>query len=104
MSVLLQLYSQDSTPELEEVMHAEGFKILSDDMDTTYRMAYGKLKRMSDDLKLQISLEEKKETVHFDSIISDVERFQGYSFDQDKMTVKHFAGIYKKFKQHEREN
>jgi hypothetical protein len=104
LSVLLQRYSASPDKEFEAMMAEEGFKILSDDHESTFRMAYGRIKRMTDDLAMRVALDSEKEKVDFDFIISEVERYQGYSFDQDKMSVKHFANIYKRFKDNERKN
>ena len=67
-------------------------------------MAYGKIKRMQDDLRTKEANEDKREAVDFDNVISELEKFQGYQFDQHKMTVKHFANIYKRFKENGRKN
>lgn len=59
---------------------------------------------MQNDLEFKQSQKDTPQKTDFDLVISDVERFQGYGFDQTKMTVKHFANIYKRYKDHEREN
>ena len=102
LSVLLQYYI-NNPQEAGAMLQEEGFKVLPDD-ESTYRMAFGKIKRMSDDLKTREANEEKREAVDFDNIISELEKFQGYQFDQHTMTVKHFANIYKRFKDNGREN
>lgn len=42
--------------------------------------------------------EEKKEKQNLDELITSLEKFQGYQFDEQKMTVSKFAYIYKKMK------
>jgi len=102
LSVLLQYYINNST-EAGQLLQDEGFKVLPDD-ETTYRMAYGKIKRMHDDLRTKEANEDKRDAVDFDNVISELEKFQGYQFDQKTMTVKHFANIYKRFKENGRKN
>jgi hypothetical protein len=102
LSVLLQIYAQTPTPQFAEVLENEGFKI-SSDVETTYRMAFGRLKKMQNDLDFEEKLKDKSKPHDFEMLISELERFQGYQFDQEKMTVRHFANIYKRFK-NERKN
>jgi hypothetical protein len=97
LSVLLKVYAQTPTPEFTELLDSEGFRTF-DDKDQTYRMAFGKLKKMQNDLDFAEKQQVKKEKQDFELVISELEKFQGYAFDQDKMTVKHFANIYKRFK------
>lgn len=102
-SVLLQIYAMNPSEEFRELLETEGFKV-TPDADTTYRMAFGKLKRMQNDLDFREKQKEPTQKTDFDLVIADVERFQGYGFNQKEMTVRHFANIYKRFKDHEREN
>jgi len=104
-SVLLQHYAVNPTSEAKELLAQEGFRT-DQDAETIYSMAIGKLKRMQNDLDYKEKQEVKREHTDFELIISEMERYQGFMFDQDKMTVRHFANIYKRFKdsQHERKN
>lgn len=98
LSVLLQVYAQTPTPEFTALIEAEGFRTF-ESAEQTYKSAYGKLKKMQDDLNFSEKQQVKKEAQDFELVISELERYQGYQFDQDKMTVKHFANIYKRFKE-----
>ena len=102
LSVLLQYYV-NNPDEAEKLLIDEGFRV-TDNIADTYRMAFGKVKRMNDDILHEEKSEEKREAVDFDSIISELEKYQGYQFDQKSMTVKHFANIYKRFKENGRKN
>ena len=103
LSVLIQIFAQTPSQEFKDLLIEEGFRV-DPDAETTYRMAFGKLKKMQDDLNFRQKAQEVKESRDFELIISEVERFQGYHFDQDKMSVKHFANIYKSYKDHGRKN
>lgn len=106
LSVLLQAYSHLPTKELSDILIEEGFRV-TDDTETTLRMAVGKINRMKSDIEFAEKQNERtdKKAEDFDLVIGEVEKFQGYHFDQDKMSVRHFANIYKRYKDsHVRKN
>lgn len=102
-SVLLSIYATNPADSFREMLTDEGFRI-GEDPETTYRMGVGRLKKMQDDLDFAEKHTEKVTKSDFDEVISELEKWQGYGFDQDKMSVKHFANIYKRFKEHGRKN
>lgn len=102
-SVLLSVYATNPTDSFREMLTDEGFKV-AQDAETTFRMGVGKLKRMQNDIEFSEKFEDKGEKSDFEQVISELERWQGYGFDQEKMSVRHFANIYKRFKDNGRKN
>lgn len=96
LSILLAVYEKTPTQEIRELLTKEGFRVTDSHSDTC-RMVYGKLKKMQDDQNYKDTKAFSPERTDFDKVISEVEQFQGYGFDQDKMSVKHFANIYKRY-------
>ena len=79
-----------------------GYNIDLGDLKKTFEKAYTKLMRLKNKISVidNESKQEKEETEKedFDGLITTLEKFQGYQFDEHKMTVRKFANIYKNFK------
>ncbi len=101
-AMLLNMIKKYPRQDLVDEAKAEGYSIRLDDFDKTFEKAYTRLMR----LKNQISIYQKekeindqeKEDQSLEPLIADLEKFQGYQFDEHKMNVKKFASIYKKYK------
>ncbi len=104
-TILLNAVANLPIPEMVELVNEEGFKIDLKDFDRTWKAARSKLLKK----KAQIELEENNNTeddqgADFDSLIVAMEKEQGYGFNQKEMTVRHFANIYKNYKDGQRKN
>jgi hypothetical protein len=79
----------------------EGFAIKYEDFDKTYEKAYTKLMRRKAAIgikKKDFEQDDKNKDQSIEPLIADLAKFQGYQFDETKMSVKQFANIYKKYK------
>ena len=84
-------------PELVEQFNELGYNVQIKDYEASMKGAYGKLMKK----KAQIEMQEKKPiegSIDFDSLITTLEKEQGYGFDEYKMTVRKLATIYKQVK------
>ena len=72
-----------------------------DDFQKTFEKAYTRLMRMKNQINIFQKEQEKDENAKdpsLDELIVTLEKFQGYQFNEKKMSVKKFANIYKKYK------
>lgn len=99
-SSVLRVVQQYPHPDAIEIAKEFGYDIRLDDLKKTFEKAYTQLMKLKNKIKIteneQENSEVKKED--FDGLITTLEKFQGYGFDEHKMTVKKFANIYKKYK------
>lgn len=99
---ILRVVQLHPVPETLEAAKVHGYIIDPDNLKKTFEKAYTKLMR----LKTKISIiekeskqdEEQTEKEDFDGLITTLEKYQGYQFDEHKMMVRKFANIYKNFK------
>ncbi len=97
---ILKFIEKYPFPDIIEEATKEGYAIDINNFAKTFEKAYTRLMR----LKNQISIErknqepEEKEEAGLDDLIVTLEKFQGYQFDEEKMNVRKFANIYKRFK------
>ncbi len=102
-TILLNTVRNFPIPEMVDMVNKEGFKIDLKDFDTTWKAARSKLMKKKAQIELDEKNTEKEDTGNdFDSLIVAMEKHQGYGFDQKEMTVRHFANIYKLFKDGQR--
>lgn len=88
--------------ETIEAAREFGYMLEVDNLEKTFEKAYTQLMRLKNniqsienDYKQEAESDEKDD---FDSLIAILEKYQGYQFDELKMTVKKFANIYKNYK------
>ena len=98
---LVNFLSKYPEEEIIKELESEGYKINTD----TQEKYYESLQRVVSQIKkaeLQVRLAEKdqnkKQDQNFDILITELEKFQGYGFNEKEMTVKKFASIYKRYK------
>jgi len=98
---LVNFLSKYPEEEIIKELESEGYKINTD----TQEKYYQSLQRVVSQIKkaeLQVRLAEKdqnkKQDQNFDILITELEKFQGYGFNEKEMTVKKFASIYKRYK------
>lgn len=106
ISQIIAFVSQYPDPELLELLKDEGFTINANDADTfseSLNRAIGKLNREYLILKRSDKKEDVKE-VNFDELITELERFQGYAFDEKTTTISKFASIIKRYKENGRQD
>jgi len=79
---------------------ADGDMISLDDFDKTFEKAYTRLMRMKNQIGAFQREQEKEDTEEssLEGTIAMLEKFQGYQFDEYKMSVKKFANIYKAYR------
>ncbi len=96
---ILRVVQQFPHPEVIAMAKESGYVIDLKDFNKTFEKAYTQLKRMENTIK-SLDKEQEEEPVKqdFDKLITTLEKFQGYGFDEHKMKVKKFANIYKKYK------
>jgi hypothetical protein len=85
-------------PEMIELCRKEGYKIDIKNLAESLKVANGKLQRKKAQIELDDLNDNKEEKVDFDNLIVELEKFQGYGFDEKQMMVRKFANIYKKYK------
>lgn len=88
-------------PDLIELAKDEGYMIVLDDFDKTFEKAYTRLMRMKNQMsifKKEQEVEENANEPSLDELIVKLSKFQGYQFEEQKMSVKQFANIYKNYK------
>lgn len=88
--------------ETLEAAKEHGYFIDLDNLKKTFEKAYTKLMRLKNKISV-IEKESKQDTEEtekedFDGLITTLEKYQGYQFDEHKMMVRKFANIYKNFK------
>jgi len=100
-AVILRTVQICPVKETIEAAKEFGYIIDIDNLKPTFEKAYTKLMR----LKNQISIienesKEDNETGNDDleGLIATLEKHQGYQFDEQKMSVRKFANIYKNYK------
>ena len=105
---LLEFISKYPDPDIIESLKADGFII---DLSTpelfekTFKTAVSKINRESLQLKRsEPDQEETKEIVNFDLLITELEKFQGYQFNEQKTTVSKLGAIIKRYKDHGRQD
>lgn len=85
-----------------------GYEIDLNNLNPTFEKAYTKLMRLNHQIKTieNDSKQDAEETERedMDGLIATLEKFQGYQFDEHKMTVKKFANVYKNFKNAREQN
>lgn len=98
---LLRVIKEFPHPELLELTKEFGYEITLDDFEKTFEKAYVKLMRTKNQIKSTKKELDKRQTKKedFDGLIVLLEKFQGYQFNEQTMTVKKFANIYKAYKQ-----
>ena len=101
-ALLLNMLDKLRHPEMVEAIAELGYIIDLKDYDKTFAKARAKLVRLKNQLKSEKSAREKEREeegeTDFDSLITTLEKHQGYQFDEYKMSVKKFANIYKQYK------
>lgn len=101
-SIILNMVKVLPLPEIIEEAKKEGYIIDVANFEKTLEKAYTRLMRLKREIdineKQKARDEEEKEDQSLEPLIADLEKFQGYQFDEYKMSVKKFASIYKKYK------
>lgn len=98
---LLRTIQELPHPDLIQLAVEEGYMIEVDDFQKTFEKAYTRLMRMKNQINIFQKEQEKDENAKdpsLDELIVTLEKFQGYQFNEKKMSVKKFANIYKKYK------
>jgi len=101
-STILRAVQMCPVEETLESAKVHGYFIDPDNLKPTFEKAYTKLMRLKTKISVieneskQDEQETKKED--FDGLITTLEKFQGYQFNEHTMTVRKFANIYKNFK------
>ena len=97
---VLNMLDQLRMPEMIEAANEVGFAIDPDNYDKTFAQARGKMVRLKNQIKSEAKMKstEKEEATDFDSLITTLEKHQGYQFVEKEMSVKKFANIYKQHK------
>lgn len=93
--------------ELIDYFNSLGYAIDPDNFNETYNAAYRKLihdKHKVSGIERDMDGDDTKDSADMDDLIVSLEKFQGYQFDEQKMTVRKFANIYKKAKHAGRKN
>lgn len=101
-STILRVVQMYPVEETIEAAREFGYFIDLDNLKPTFEKAYTKLMR----LKTKISVieneskqdEEETGKEDFDGLITTLEKYQGYQFNEHTMMVRKFANIYKNFK------
>ena len=94
---IIRVLSRHPHEELIDLAEEVGYKMNRHDLQGSIDRAVAQIKKT----KKQIERTEKEmksdedERPDFDSLITSLERFQGYQFDEMTMTVRKFANIYK---------
>jgi len=93
---LLELFK---LPETIDIANESGLVIDPDNLDQSMIKAKAKITRLKNKIKFDEKDSQREEaTQDIDGLVVTLERFQGYQFDEHKLTVKQFANIYKQYK------
>ena len=99
---LLNMLDKMRLPEMVEAIAEIGYFIDLKNYDKTFAKARSKLVRLKNQLnsdkKKRAAEKEEEKNTDFDSLITTLEKHQGYQFIEHKMSVKKFANIYKQYK------
>lgn len=87
-------------PEAEEIANLAGLEIDLYDFDRTYEKAKARVGLLQNRLRRAENerSNQPEEKQDIDALIVSLEKFQGYQFDEHKMSVRKFANIYKHYK------
>ncbi len=99
-SSILRVIEMYPVQDLVDEAKEDGYAIDLDDFDKTFEKAYTRLMKMKNQINIFEKEQAKDETKDqsIEGLIVELEKFQGYGFDEHKMNVKKFANIYKKYK------
>ncbi len=101
-SIILDMVKVLPLPDVLEEAAKEGYIIDVANFEKTFEKAYTRLMKLKREIDINAKQkerdEEEKEDQSLEPLIADLEKFQGYQFDEYKMSVKKFASIYKKYK------
>lgn len=96
---VLRTVQQLPHPELIELAKEFGYNIDLKNFKPTFEKAYTQLMRVKNQIKsIESEQVTEKREGDLDGLITTLERHQGYQFDENTMTVKKFANIYKSYK------
>jgi hypothetical protein len=100
LSLVYDFLNRWPEPKLAEIIKNYGFRF---DFSTEekYKASLQRLYSEIEKMKLQLKKPQQEEQTkdnNLDLLITELEKFQGYGFDERAMTVKKFASIYKRFK------
>jgi len=86
-------------PEFIEMINEDGYEIDLDDFERTFQKARSRVMKMKGKITM-LENEQKTEVKKddLDQLITTLEKFQGYQFNEETMSVKKFANIYKNYK------
>lgn len=101
-TTILRVVQLCPVKETIEAAKVYGYMIDPDNLKETFEKAYTKLMRLKNKISI-IDNESKQDTEEtgkddFDGLIATLEKFQGYQFNEQTMSVKKFANIYKNYK------
>ena len=107
-TIILRTLQQYPCQETIDAAKEFGYEVDPENFNQTFEKAYTRLMRMNHQIKTieNDSKQEADETERedLDGLIAALEKFQGYQFDEQKMSVKKFANIYKNFKNAREQN
>ena len=94
-------------PEIIELLKTEGVKYDPKNKQQSIDEAKRKLYKMKQSIDLaenDIKANTQDKAPDLEELIVELEQYQGYMFDRDKMSARTFATIYKKYKNGRRKN
>ena len=93
---IIRVLAQHPNDELIELAEECGYSMDKKDLQGSIDRAVAKIKRTKKDIeRAQKDMQTDDEKPDFDALVTSLERFQGYQFNEREMTVKKFANIYK---------
>lgn len=92
---MIQRFPED---ELIDLAKDFGYHISLDNFKPTFEKAYTRLMRLKSKIKKdEQQMAQRTDRPDIDGLITTLERFQGYQFNEKEMTLQKFANIYKAF-------
>lgn len=96
IDTLLKFLKNYPEEEIIESLSDFGYSIDTDNLEDSLRKINGQIRRQ--ELQLKDTNKDTGEAMNFDEIVTEMEKFQGYAFDEKKLTVSKFASIVKRHK------
>lgn len=100
-SILLRSVQVCPVKETVQAAAEFGYFIDLNNFENTFEKAYTKLMRLKNQISIienESKQEDTKDSEDIEGLIATLEKFQGYQFDELKMSMRKFANIYKNYK------
>jgi hypothetical protein len=94
-AAIIRVVAKHPVEGMIDLAEEMGYPMDKENIQGSIDKAVSRVKKMKKQIQREEKEQPEEERPDFDALVTSLERFQGYQFDEKAMTVRKFANIYK---------